>query len=120
MNQALMQHAPDEPVAAESETTVVETRSPGELSALISNLSHGLRTPLNPVLGFIELLLETELDATQREYLEQAHGGVLDIDRLLTNLTARIHSPDRPTLRSASGDRSGSSRVSFLKPSTES
>lgn len=91
-----------------SETLIVETPPSADLAALISNLSHGLRTPLNPVLGFIELLLETELDATQREYLEQAHRGVLDIGHLLTTLTTSPHMPALRSPRPARADVVGS------------
>lgn len=36
-------------------------------SAFLANMSHDIRTPMNGVVGFTELLLETELDEAQRE-----------------------------------------------------
>lgn len=80
-----------------NETALIEAKRKAEeatqaKSRFLSNMSHELRTPLNGIIGFAELMKDTNLDARQSEYLEfilasskalrDVVGNILDFSKI--------------------------------------
>ncbi len=61
-------------------------RASAAKSALIANVSHELRTPMNSVLGMTELVLQSRLTSSQRQFLSRSRSAAENLLWMLDDL----------------------------------
>lgn len=55
-------------------------------SEFLANMSHEIRTPLNGVIGFTDLLMRTELSASQSNYMQTVYNSANSLLELLNDI----------------------------------
>ncbi|CAG8949312.1 hypothetical protein HYFRA_00004938 [Hymenoscyphus fraxineus] len=66
---------------------------------LIRNSSHEVRTPLNAIVNYLEMALETDIDGTTRDLLEKAHRASRSLIYVIDDLLNLTKAEDGPVSR---------------------
>ncbi len=78
-------------VRKHTEQALIQLRDKAEManrskSAFLANMSHEIRTPMNAVIGFLDIVLETDLTQKQKKYLQTVRRAAKDLHSLLNDI----------------------------------
>lgn len=68
------------------QTKINKLEKNNEKDLFLANMSHEIRTPLNGVIGYNQLLLQTELSKTQKEYLSSMNHCSLQLIQIINDI----------------------------------
>ena len=61
----------------------------------ITNMSHDIRTPSSGILGLLQMLQETNLDAYQKSLIDDINSSSLHLMQVLNNIILATHKPNQ-------------------------
>ena len=75
-----------EAVATANQMAVEAQMASATKSEFLANMSHEIRTPMSAILGMIHLVLKTELQSSQRDYLDKAQNAAQSLLRIINDI----------------------------------